>query len=311
MIPYNIKYISVDNLHTIYLEEYGNKNGIPILFIHGGPGAGCSLDSYKWFDLDIFRVILVDQRGCGRSKPLGEIRQNNIDLLVSDFELIRKYLSITKWHLFGGSWGSTLSLYYAIIYPTIILSLTLRGICLMRDIDINFWFYAPKYNFPDLWDILTLNVPTNKTNKLLEFYSSKLLTTSKYTSWNYNFIYYEMAMSNLTKSRRSTTTLDQMKNTDLIYSMSRIECLFFLKCRPKILENIKVLKDIPIYIVHGRYDMVCALEGAFTLKKTLPSIQLDIAETSGHSSNEPEIKDLLIKAVKRIASTNTPLYDYS
>ena len=303
MEPNNKFYLKVDNLHTICVKEYGNYNGIPLLISHG-LGITTSKSTLDIIDMNHFRVITVDQRGCGESTPLGEIKQNNISLIVGDFERIRKQLSIQKWHILGNSWGSTLALYYAIHYTEVILSLTLSGVCLMRDIDVDWGIYTSRYHFPDYWEDVIKDVPQKNSDNLLEFYASKILNTQTLTKWNYKLSYYQMAMNNFKVKDRTRNINYMSENPNVVYAMSRLVCLYFLTCRPDILENSRVLNNIQINIVHGRYDMICSLEGAYLLKKYVPNIELDIAENSGHSEHEPEIKKLLYTVMSKIVSNN-------
>ena len=144
--------LAVDDLHDLYWEQCGSSSGIPMLFLHGGPGAGCSETDRRFFDADAFRTVLFDQRGCGRSRPLGELRANTIDDLVADIEQLREHLEIERWHVFGGSWGSTLALYYAEQHPERVLSLVLRGIWMLRNAELDWWLYQIGQVQPELWD---------------------------------------------------------------------------------------------------------------------------------------------------------------
>ena len=172
--PYATGNIAVDEIHTIYYEECGNPNGIPILFIHGGPGAGCSSADRCFFDESKFRAILFDQRGCGRSTPVGELRENTVDHLVRDVEQLRGELGIEKWHIFGGSWGSTLSIYYAQEHSDRVLSMTLRGIWLLRRSDLDWWLYQIASIQPELWREFAEFIPEAERDDLLDAYWQRL-----------------------------------------------------------------------------------------------------------------------------------------
>lgn len=303
---FNEFYIIVDEIHSVYVREFGNPKGIPVLFLHGGPGVGILENDTKYFDPESFRVILIDQRGSGKSKPLGCIENNTIDNLVSDIEKIRLHLEIHTWHVFGGSWGSTLALYYAIKHRNRCISLILRGICLFQDYDINWWLYGVKMIFPDAHSLFTENIDES-SNNLLDFYYDKISETLNLTKWNFQWFLYEMSISKINYYDRLQLTQKMSLNHDIVYSSSRIMIHFFKNCRPNILKKIKILDNLPIFVIHGRFDIVCPLINAFNLKKAIPHIELVIAETSGHSASEVEILDELKKSIERIKITGLPV----
>jgi len=302
--PYVIHNFAVDNLHNLYLEESGNKDGIPIIYIHGGPGSGCDSDNRRFFDPEKYRIILFDQRGCGKSTPHAELKNNTTQFLIEDLEAIRKHLDITKWLLFGGSWGSTLALLYAQSYPNRVIGMILRGIFLCRKQDL-YWFYkngASKI-YPDYWQEFISAVPTSKQNNIISAYY-KILTSD-------NEVARMAAAKTWSRWEAVCASLDpcpkieqHLTNPHLALSLARIECHYFInKCfivENTILDNVNKIKHIKTIIIHGRYDMICPLNNAYALHKALPNSNLMIIRDAGHSSREPGILSELIHATNTI-----------
>lgn len=304
-IFYNSFYINVDDIHQVFVREYGNINGIPVLFLHGGPGVGTGPEDTRFFDPNYFRVILIDQRGSGKSIPLGCLTNNTIDHLISDIEQVRILLNISYWHIFGGSWGSTLALYYAIHYPNHCISLILRGICLMENYDIKWWLNDVSVIYPDIHSQFLKGIDL-ENNNILDFYYNNICLNSDLNQWNYQWFLYEISICKLKLEDRQMVMEKMKHRTNVIYSSSRIMTHYFKFCRPNILSNCHILLNIPIFVVHGRYDAVCPIINAFKLKEKLPNLELTVAEMSGHSSDEPQIEIELKNAMERIKIQGSP-----
>jgi len=300
-------FLKVSNIHTIYWERSGNPDGAKILVLHGGPGAGSQSRYRRYFDPQQFDIIQFDQRGCGRSIPFSELKENTTSYLIEDIEKLRNKLKIEKWHLFGGSWGSTLSLIYSIMHPSKVISLTLRGIFLCRDFEL-LWFYQHGASeiFPDEYEKYISMIPINERDDLIKsFY--KYLTCSNeklrseaslaWTNW-------ELSTSHLIKR---DIELGKNKKNLFADAFARIEChYFFNKIFLEdnfILNNIKIIENIPTTIVQGRYDVVCPVRSAWDLNKNLKNSKLIIVENAGHSMSETGITDNLLKTTRNLLST--------
>ncbi|ROV59970.1 prolyl aminopeptidase [Vibrio ponticus] len=283
--------------HQIYVEECGNPNGIPVLFVHGGPGSGCNTNHRRFFNPSLYRIVLFDQRGCGRSKPYGCIDANTTQHLVQDIEYIRKQLNISDWILFGGSWGATLSLVYAKTYSHRVKALVLRGVFLARKEDI-LWVYgdqgAAKY-FPEQWSALISSLGISKSQKPLSGFWNALFDNDSNRSIKHKKALCQWE-SCLVKLDSQLTEFDEHK---LAQDLSKVIQLYycingcFLEGMP-ILESLGVLKQIPTYIVHGQYDMVCPPEQAWLLHQAMPHSVLNLVARSGHVADEPNILNSLI-----------------
>ena len=303
--PYHTQTIAVSYPHELYIEESGNPDGIPVLFVHGGPGGGTRATDRCFFDPDKYRIILFDQRGSGQSTPHALLDDNNTNALLSDIEVIRAELDIDRWVVFGGSWGSTLSLVYAQSYPELVLGLVLRGIFLCRDEDIN-WFYqnGVKHVFPDYWKDYVQVIPEDERDNLLDAFYKRLTGDNELE---------RMAAAkawSILEGRCATLRPDEdfvahFANPHLAIAMARIEAHYFVNkafLEPnQIVNNAYKLKDIPATIVHGRYDMVCPVNQAFALSSAWPEANLEIIVDAGHSSSESGIVDALIRATERLA----------
>tara|TARA_B100000965_G_scaffold215675_1_gene180353 strand:- start:1511 stop:2461 length:951 start_codon:yes stop_codon:yes gene_type:complete len=297
-------YLKVSEIHEIYWERSGNLDGEKILILHGGPGGGSHPRYRRYFDPDKFDIIQFDQRGCGRSKPFSELRENTTHDLLNDIEKLRDKLHINKWHLFGGSWGSTLSLLYAIKNPTKVLTLTLRGIFLCRKFEL-LWFYqyGASEIFPDEFEKYISIIPKEERNDLIKaFY--KYLTSSNsdlrkkaalaWTNW-------ELSTSHLIKK---DINIGSERNS-FSDAFARIECHYFnnkifLDDDDFILNNIEKIESIPTTIVQGRYDIVCPVRSAWDLNKRLKNCNLIIVDKAGHSMSEEGITENLLLATKNL-----------
>lgn len=294
-----------DDLHEIYVEESGNPNGIPVILVHGGPGAGCEPYYRRFFDPERYRIVMFDQRGSGRSTPLAELQGNTTQNLVTDMELIRTHLGVEKWVLFGGSWGSTLSLVYAQTHPDRVLGLILRGIFLCRPQDFS-WFYQEGASrvFPDYWRSFLEPIPEAERGDLMTAYYQRLISENELEqiqaakAWSV----WEGRCATLHPNQK---VVDRFSHPHVAISLARIECHYFVNnafLRPnQILEDVSKLSGIPGIIVHGRYDMVCPLDNAVSLNECWLDSELDIIRDAGHSASEPAIIDALIKACERMS----------
>ncbi len=305
-IGHNHEYfLEVGQGHTLYVEECGNPNGIPVLFVHGGPGGGCGPVHRRFFNPELYRIILFDQRGCGRSTPHAALKDNTTQNLVADMERIREFFSIEQWLLFGGSWGSTLSLVYAEAHPERTLGLILRGIFLCRDADVR-WFYQQGASalFPDYWQEYLEPIPVPEQDNLLNAYYKRLTSDNQLAqmqaakAWSI----WEGRCSTLTPN---PSVVDHFGDPHFALAMARIEAHYFINkafLQPdQIIQDADQLSDIPITIVHGRYDVVCPLEQAWALQQAAPHAELHIVREAGHSAMEPGIIDNLIRATDRFA----------
>lgn len=303
--PYAQHNIAVDHTHTLYVEECGDPDGIPILFIHGGPGAGCSVNDRRFFNPQAYRIILFDQRGAGRSQPHAELENNTTQALIDDIEKIRSHLNIDQWVLFGGSWGSTLALLYAQSAPQQIKAMVLRGIFLCRKQDFD-WFYQNGADriFPDYWKEFIAPIPKAERGNMIQAYyqrltgDNELAKMSAARAWSL----WEGRCATL---RPHQDIIDTFGDLHLAISLARIEAHYFMNNAfieaNQILENMSIIKDIPATIIHGRYDVICPLDNATELHKHWPNSQLQIVRDAGHSSLEPSITDALIKACNTLA----------
>lgn len=297
-------FIKVDEIHNIYYEESGNPNGNPVIFLHGGPGCGTAPSCRQYFDPEFYRIILFDQRGSGQSTPRANLVNNDTDSIISDMEKIREKLGIEKWLVFGGSWGSTLALSYALKHQDRVIGLVLRGIFLGRQEDID-WIYqegGASNIFPERWEKYIEIIPKEERGDLITAYYNRLTSEDRATrveaakAWSI----WEGSIITL---HPSDDVLDDFGEEDYAISMATIECHFWMNHMFRenmnyILDESDIIKDIPTHIVHGRYDMDCRFIGAYLLSQKLNNCTLD-ATISGHSSGEPEIVDSLVRATDR------------
>jgi proline iminopeptidase len=299
--PFKTGELKVSDIHTLYYEQCGNPEGKPVVFLHGGPGGGIDADHRRYFDPKHYHIILFDQRGCGKSKPTADLRENTTWDLVADIEKIRTHVGVDKWVVFGGSWGSTLALAYAVTHPERVKGLVLRGIFLCRPSEIK-WFYqyGASEIFPDKWDPYWNLIPANERHDMVKAYY-KLLTHEDYaTRLNAAKVWskWEAATSRLFVSE---TAIEDFDDPDSALAFARIECHYFInnaffKTDNYLLENVDKIKKIPGIIVQGRYDVVCPARSAWDLKKAWPEAQLRIIADAGHAASEPGTRSALIEA---------------
>ena len=299
--PYSAEFIQVSSRHQVYVEQCGNPKGRPILFLHGGPGGGCGTDHRRFFDPTHYRIILFDQRGSGRSLPAAELQENTTWELVADIEKIRSHLAIEDWIVFGGSWGSTLALAYAIKHTENVKGLILRGIFLCRPSEIK-WFYQEGASqiFPDAWEKYFNFIPENERHDFVTAYYKRLthenldLRLQAAKIWSQ----WEAATSRLLVDQKSIQDFEEP-----VYALqfARIECHYFInnsffETENYLLENISKIRHLPAIIIQGRYDVVCPLRSAWDLHKSWPEAELQIIADAGHAAAEPGIKSRLIAA---------------
>ncbi len=304
--PYNSFNLKVSDLHSLYVEEVGHPLGLPVVFVHGGPGGGIDSNHRRYFDPKRFRIILFDQRGCGKSTPFGELRENTTFELVGDMEKIRTHLGIEKWHVFGGSWGSTLALSYAITHPGRVLSMVLRGIFLVRKKEIS-WFYqhGASMFYPEEWDLFLEPIPKAERHDLVTAYHKRLNSGDEAVlkeaarAWSR----WEGATSKL---RKDDNMIEHFSSDHFAYAFARIENHYFYHNAffdddNWILNNIKKIQNIPGVIVQGRYDMPCPPVSAYELHKAWPKAEFFMIEAAGHSASEPSITEALVNAINKVA----------
>lgn len=295
-----------DDVHEIYVEESGNPNGIPVLVVHGGPGAGCEPYYRRFFDAERYRIILFDQRGSGRSTPLAELEGNTTQNLIGDMEMIREHLGIDKWLLFGGSWGSTLSLLYAQAHSERVLGMVLRGIFLCRQKDFD-WFYQEGASrvYPDYWKSYLSPIPEAERGNMMQAYYKRLTSDNELEQMQAAkaWAIWEGRCATIHPNQK---VVDHFGHPHVAISLARIECHYFMNqafIEPnQIIENVHKLKNIPGIIVHGRYDMVCPLDNALELNECWLDSELNIIRDAGHSASEPAIVDALVKACDKMSS---------
>ncbi|HEX4480206.1 MAG TPA: prolyl aminopeptidase [Rudaea sp.] len=302
--PYDHGMLPVSDGHTLYYEQCGNPNGQPVVFLHGGPGAGCNAKSRRFFDPKHYRIVLFDQRGAGRSKPRAELKANTTWDLVADIERVREHLKIDRWQVFGGSWGSTLALAYAQTHPERVTEIVLRGIFLLRRSEIE-WFYQKGCDaiYPDAFEPYASHIPANERGDLIAAYHKRLtsddaavrLAAAK--TWSV----WEGATSYLLQNA------DYIASTgadEFAIAFARIECHYFVNRGffdqdDRLLRNIASIRKIPAVIVQGRYDVVCPMRSAWDLHRAWPEADFRIVGDAGHSAFEPGITHQLIEATDR------------
>ena len=309
--PYHVERLPVDALHTLHLEQCGNPQGLPVLFLHGGPGAGLSSYHRRFFDPARYRIVLFDQRGAGRSTPPAELRDNTTWHLVEDIERIRVHLGIERWVVFGGSWGSTLSLAYAQAHPQRVLGLVLRGIFLGRPEELR-WFNeidgGARFIFPERWERYLAYIPENERGDLVEAYWRRLDSPDPQ-------VRLQAAQAWSDYEGGSTTLIHDpvdpghFEDPQVALSVARAEAHYFrhqVFLQPdQLLRDIDRIRHIPATIVHGRYDIVCPVKSAHDLAQAWPQARLRIV-LAGHSAADPAIVDQLVQATDALADRFAP-----
>ncbi|MBT4739885.1 MAG: prolyl aminopeptidase [Rhodospirillaceae bacterium] len=293
-------FLRADKVHRLYWEESGNKKGVPVVFLHGGPGAGTAPTYRRFFDPNHYRIILIDQRGSGRSTPEAETQDNTTEHLVSDLELVRDHLEIERWIVFGGSWGSTLALAYGQAHSDRCIGFILRGVFLFSSEEINWFLSGMGRFFPEAWRAFANHIPVNERHDLLTAYTARLMDPSPEihrpaaAAW----CAYENSCSRLMPTSRKTSRNDAYYSGAL--AMARIEAHYMTNngfLRPnQLLDGMTALKNHPAIIVQGRYDMVCPIQAADRLAQIWDGAAYRIIPDAGHSSLEPGIRSALITA---------------
>jgi len=304
--PYKEEYLKVSEIHTLHYEEVGNPQGKPALLVHGGPGGGIEPVYRQYFDPEKYRVILVDQRGSGKSAPHAELRENTTPHLIADMERVREAAGVDRWLVFGGSWGSTLGLAYAQAHPDRVTGLILRGIFLCRDEEIH-WFYqdGARRIFPDYWEKFLAPIPPEEQGDLLQAYYRRLtgddlvVRLEAARAWSV----WEGSTSKLFFDESLAA---RFARDEFSLAFARIECHYFVNHafleEDQLLRDVDKIRSIPGVIVQGRYDVVCPLTSAWDLHRAWPEAELRIVPDAGHSVTEPGIVDRLIEATDRFAA---------
>ncbi len=302
--PYDVGMLRVSDLHTIYYEQSGNPKGKPVVFVHGGPGGGTDPKQRRFFDPSAYRIVLFDQRGCGKSTPHASLVDNTTWHLVADMEALREHLGIGRWQVFGGSWGSTLALAYAQAHPNRTSELVLRGIFMLRRKELD-WFYQAGASalFPDAWEKYLAAIPSAEHGDLIAAYHRRLthpdpqvqLAAAK--AWSV----WEASTSFLVPS---DDFIAHAGEDAFATAFARIECHYFVnggffEVEDQLLRDVARIRSIPGVIVQGRYDVVCPMMSAWDLHLAWPEAALDVVSDAGHSAYEPGIVHALVGATDR------------
>lgn len=304
--PHGQGRLPLDEIHTMYWEESGNPAGIPVIFLHGGPGAGSTPAHRRFFDPACYRIVIYDQRGAGRSTPLGETRENTTPHLISDLELLRQHLEIDRWLVFGGSWGSTLAIAYGEAHPERCLGFILRGIFLCRKQEIDWFLYGLRNLFPEAWHALVAPLSTEERDDILAAYYQRLMNPDPAIhlpaarTWST----YEGSCSTLLPN---PATVSYFASDTVALGLARMEAHYFshniFLPENALLKNVHKLHGIPATIVQGRYDAVCPIVSADDLHQAWPQAEYIIIDDAGHSAWEPGIQSALVRATDQFKTT--------
>ncbi len=301
--PFDTGLLELDGVNEMYYEQSGNPEGMPVVFLHGGPGAGSSPSHRQFFDPGFYRIVIFDQRGAGRSTPLGSLYNNPTPHLIADLERLRTHLGVREWIVFGGSWGSTLALAYAEHYPERCLALVLRGIFLCRPSEIEWFLYGLRNVFPEAWRTFASHLPASERGNILDAYyrllrdSNPEVHLSAARSWSI----YEGSCSTLLPNRE---VMASFASDRVALGLARIEAHYFKHniFLPDnfLLENLSKIRHLPAAIVQGRYDMVCPIVSADDLHRAWPEAKYRIIDAAGHSAFEPGIRGALVGAMEEL-----------
>ena len=300
--PYASGMLPLDATHTMYWETSGNPDGIPVVFLHGGPGSGATPKHRRFFDPGAYRIVVYDQRGAGRSTPLGELRDNTTLHLIDDLERLRRHLGVERWLVFGGSWGSTLALAYTEAHPERCLGLVLRGIFLCRKSEIDWFLYGLRHIFPEPWERFVGFLPPAERGDVLRSFHRRLIDPDPAVhmpaarAWSV----YEGSCSTLLPSRE---TVDHFAGDVVALGLARMEAHYFVHDiflpENALLERVHRLRAIPGVIVQGRYDVVCPIASAHDLVAAWPEVEYHVVPDAGHSVWEPGTCAALVAACER------------
>ncbi len=306
--PYRTGRLAVDDIHTIYWEECGNPQGVPVLFLHGGPGSGLSPRHRQFFDPAYYRIVLFDQRGAGQSTPLGEVRNNTTPLLVQDIESLRQMLGISQWLVFGGSWGSTLALAYGQAHPEACTGFVLRGIFLCTPREIDWFMHGIAHFFPGVHAEFVKDIPRGERADLLGAYCKRLFSDDAQTSLHAARTWgrYEGSCLHLLPHPEMA---DEFGSDAVALGVGRLEAHYFRHLGffspDQLIANVNRIAHLPAVIVQGRYDVICPPQSAWALHRAWPSARLQMVEDAGHSAMEPGISNALVAATERFKRDGT------
>jgi proline iminopeptidase len=294
--------LAVDALHSLYWEECGNPDGIPVIFLHGGPGGGLSPKHRQFFRADAYRIILFDQRGAGRSTPLGEVRDNTTQLLIADIEAIRRMLGIERWLVFGGSWGATLALAYGQAHPQACLGFILRGVFLCTQSEIAWFMHGMRQFYPDAYEDFIAPIPAEERGDLLQAYARRLFSADAEVALQAarNWSRYESRCSFL---RPPSDALTQCDSDVVAVGIGRLEAHYFLHRgfmeEDQLMRDLHRIAHLPAIIVQGRYDVVCPPLAAYRLHRAWPGSTLRMVSDAGHAAMEPGTAAALVEATEQ------------
>lgn len=303
--PYQRHELPVGDPHVLYIEEIGNPKGKPVIVLHPGPGAGGNAYLRRFFDPQIFRIIVFDQRGCGRSTPHGELKNNTTQHLLDDIDAIRDYLGINRFVLFGGGWGALLALLYAEMFPQQIGALLLHQIFLGRRKDVD-WFYQSGANviFPDYWQDFISLVPANEQKHITKFYADCLQGDNELARMA-AAKHWAMWQARCGSLHPHLSVIDQFSAPHFALALAKLESHYvnnhYFISENQVLEDAHKIRHIPTYLIHGRYDIICPLAGAWDLHQALPASIFRIIRDAGHSDREAGVIDALITASKEVS----------
>lgn len=305
--PYSTGFLPVDDIHQIYWEQSGNPDGMPIVVFHGGPGAAASPVLRQFFDPDYFRIIMFDQRGCGKSTPHGSLENNTTKHLLRDIEKLRMHLSIDQWHIFGGSWGSTLALCYASEYTNRCLGMVLRGIFLMRPQEIDWFIHGMATVFPEAWEQFIAILPEEEQKDILASYYKRLTSDDHDVVMEaaIDWATYESACAALIPNYQIIITEEQRMAA---LAISRIEAHYFVTedftGENDLLKKIDTFRHVPTQIIQGRYDIICPIKTAYELHQLWEEAEYLVVSDGGHSAMDPAIRSALIEATEKIKTSS-------
>ncbi|MGD1880443.1 MAG: prolyl aminopeptidase [Kiloniellaceae bacterium] len=300
--PFSQGRLDLDGRHSMYWEVSGNPEGRPVVFLHGGPGAGAGPDHRRFFDPRTYRIVVFDQRGAGRSAPLGEIADNTTQHLIADMERLRDHLGIMRWHVFGGSWGSTLALAYAQAHPERVSALVLRGIFLGSEPEIDWFLYGMGKIYPENWRNFIAEIPEGERRDLMAAFEKRLnhpdpkVHLPAARAWSV----YEGSCSTLLPSPQTVAAFGEERHA---LGLARIEAHYFknevFMAPGQLLDGIAGIRNIPATIIQCRFDIVCPIETADTLHRAWPEADYLVVPDAGHSAMEPGIRRALVAATER------------